>query len=291
MKTPNKHLTRLIGTATITGILGASCKPYSDNQIVISASLPAKGTHAMELDLTKDELDYLRFISKLSDDIVKHPVIAREFAKNPQLFIEKYGYNATIDLDENLMKLVLALGDEDINKAINAGDVKMVLKLMENKNLLNDFSNSYSSVNFSEEQTKEILTLMGVDIEDIECYSCTPAVFCVILLAVVFLYVGAVTIGAAALVAALGLALWVETATYGRLNYGSNFLEKNTPLKIWSLKGNSNDTYIAVDHYIEKQVDRVISIIKSHEESNIKRFDEKKMREFLKLNLLMQTHK
>ncbi|GHV62855.1 hypothetical protein FACS1894195_5060 [Bacteroidia bacterium] len=288
MKTPNKHLIRIVAATTTTGLITGSCEQFDNDFFVNSDQLPPKGTHALELDISKGELDYLRFMNKLSEDIIRHPVIAKEFSKNPQLFLNKYGYHEPIDLDENILKLILALGDEDINKAVNAGDIKMTLKLMEEKNLLNDLAKSYTNVTLPEEQTKQLLALMGVEVNENECYSCGPGLCLVIILLAAIIYVGAATIAAAGVCVYVGFALEVYGPS-ASIYKDFGLLENNTPLKIWSLKGSPNDTYFAVNHYIENQVDKIIEAINSYE--NVKKFDEDKMREFLKLNILTQTIK
>ncbi|MDR1225681.1 MAG: hypothetical protein LBK47_02130 [Prevotellaceae bacterium] len=288
MKSPSKNLVRVVAATTIVGMLAPSCETLVYKDVIVSDSLPAKGAYAIDLDLTKGELDYLRFLQKLSDDIVKYPVIAREFAKNPQLFLEKYGYNEPIDMDENMMKLVLTLGDDDINKAVNVGDIKMVLKLMDEKNLLSDYTNSYSNVNFPEEQVKEIMGIMGINASDIECYSCGPAICVAILLLAAVVYVGAATIAAVGVAVGVVFALSIGGTPFLKNPYT---LPSNTSLKIWSLKGKPDAMYIAADLCIEDQVDKIMDVIKSYSnKSNVKNFDEKKMREFLKLNILMQNN-
>jgi hypothetical protein len=291
LKTPNKHVTRFVAATAATSMLLPACEPYLNNSTFMSENLPSRGAHAIELDLTKAELDYLRFIQKLSDDIVQHPMIAQAFAQNPQLFLEKYGYNESIDLDEGMLKLTLALGDQDINRAVNAGDIGLVLKLMEERGILNDLANTYSNLNIPEERAKEILISMGLDENDVKYLACTPPVFyCAVglLLAYVIVaaaksYVAVATVAAAAVAVVTEIALEIGLLLQ---NNGSKFLDSNLPLRIWALKGKQNDTYIAIDMYLEDQVDKVINLTKSYSKS----FDENKMRDFLKLNLLMQSN-
>lgn len=276
MKAPRKNLTRIIAAVTTTGILAPSCEVFNYDDTVISENLPAKGSHAIELNLTQGELDYLLFLQKLSNDIVKYPIIAREFVQNPQLFLEKYGYNESIDLDEHNLKLILALGDEDINSAVNAGDITMVLKLLKDRNLLDELSKSNSYINIPEEQMKEALALMGVDAEDIECYLCVPGIC------------GLGVIAVAVYIVAVGTFLWGVAVNWGYAetfssNNSNDFLDQHSSLKIWGLKDKSNDTYIAVDQYIEGQINNIVDVVKSYNIS----FDENKMREFIKLNILM----
>ena len=130
MKQPNKHVVRLVAAATATGVMLPACQPYFNNLVVQSENLPARGAHAIELAFTKAELNYLRFLQRLSDDIIRNPEIAQAFVRNPLLFLEQYGFHEPIDLDEGMLRLTLALGDADINAAINAGDISLVLMRM-----------------------------------------------------------------------------------------------------------------------------------------------------------------
>lgn len=283
MKTPNKNVTRLVAAVSTVGVITPSLPScaFQDYEIISSENLP-KGISAIELDLTKDELEYLHFMQKLSDDIVKYPIIAQEFTKNPQLFLEKYGYKESINLDDNILKLILALGDEDINKAINVRDVKTVLKLMKEKNLLNNIDNTYSYINIQEEKVKEILSLMGVESENLECYSCVPGI-CYFGVLVVAVYIAAaVSVAAAGVTAGVAAASWTYIESF-IANNSADFLDQNSSLKIWSLKNKANDTHFAVDLYIEEQVNEMIDIVKSYDIS----FDEEKMKDFLKINILI----
>ena len=299
MKRPNKHVVRAVAATTAASMLLPMCQPFV-NSIVISEDLPARGTHAIELDLSRAELDYLRFLQRLSDDIIRNPEIAQAFVRNPQLFLEQYGFHHPIDLDENMLRLTLALGDQDINSAINAGDISLVLSLMEEKGILTDLTNSFINFNISEEQAREILLAMGI-IKDDMCpnfpiddggggggFVCIPFPgVCIAVVLVVFHIAAAVTTVAAAAVAVHAyLAAHARVEVWGVSSNGFKFLDSNSPLRIWSLKGKPNDTYIAVDMYLENQVNKVIDLVKSHNIS----FDEEKMRNFLKLNLLMQNN-
>ena len=297
MKKPNKHVVKAVAVATAVGSMLPACQPYLDNLIIQSQDLPARGAHAIELNFTQAELRYLRFIQQLSNDIVQHPMIAQAFARNPQLFLEKYGFHEPIDLDDGMLKLVLALGDPDINSAVNAGDVRLVLSLMEEKGILNDLANSNFSINISDEQKKDLLLSMGFDESEVEFLAaCTPigilAVACLVagvwgvIVAIGFYFtVAAVNAVGVAALAGIYLAVYLEIEVIGVSNSGSKFLDNNLPLKVWSLKGKPNDTYIAVNIRIEDEVNKLIDLVKSHNVS----FDENKMREFMKLNILMQN--
>lgn len=284
MKQPNKHLVKTVASLTSIGLLAPSCNFTPDTEY-LTPDLMDKGLAAIDLEFTKEDVDYLQFIDKLGADIIKYPIIAKQFAKNPQLFCEKYGYNYPVDLDENFLRLILALGDDDINSAVKAGDIQTTLFLMKEKNLLN--SNYYSKYQIDEEQRKELLAMMGFNDEFInEAYGCGVAVCLVIVLAVGYMYVAAVAAGYAAIVGSLYIGLRTNTETYIYNPNRSIILDNNPSLKIWGLKGNPQNTFVAVDILIEDETDKVVELLeKIHGKEQLKNLDLSKFKNFIKLNM------
>ena len=80
------------------------------------------------IPMSKQDQNYICFLHQLSADIVKNPKIATEFANNPDAYCSKYGYTQHINLDQGLLKLIMALGDKKINDSINNGDVNSFIK-------------------------------------------------------------------------------------------------------------------------------------------------------------------
>jgi hypothetical protein len=287
MKRPNKHVVRVVAGLVATGTIAPSCSGdflYTNNQNELSEN----GLSAISINFSKKDIDYLRFLDKLGKDIINNPVIAREFAKNPQLFVEKYGYHEKIDIEENLMKLILAFGDEDINAAVKVGDIKLTLALMKDKGLLN--ADSYTKITLSEEQQRDVLALLGIDEADFDQYgACTLAFVCIVAvvvgattLAVALYYVGAAVAAAAALLAYLA----VETWGYNNVN-NANFLENNSPLKIWGLRGDSINTYVAADLYIEEKANQVVEAIEAMDSNVFKKdMSKEQFKQIIKLNML-----
>jgi hypothetical protein len=302
MKVPNKTLTKVVSGVVATSVVSTnvlvSCTNflYEDMRLV-NAELPDKGLSAIDIDFSKDDIDYLNFLDKLGNDIIEHPIIAKEFVKNPQLFVEQYGYYNKVDIEENLLKLILTLGDDDINSAMRVGDVKLTLMLMKEKGLLT--ADSYTKINISEEQKNQILALIGVDEANFDQYgACTVAVVCI-----AYLFVGVISMAAAvyttavsvnvvaAVVAALGALLAVEVEVYGYVNdlNNSNFLDNNTPLKIWGLKGDTKNTFIAVDMYLEEEVDNIIELLESTDKNVFEKgISKSQLKNVIKLNLVKQ---
>jgi hypothetical protein len=287
MKQPNKQIVRAVAGLVATGTVVPSCVSdflYTNEHVKLSEN----GLSAVNINLAKEDTDYLRFLDKLGKDIINNPAIAQEFAKNPQLFVEKYGYQEKIDIEENLMKLILTFGDEDINTAVKDGDIKLTLSLMKDKGLLND--DSYTKITLSEEQQKDILALLGIDEADFDQYgACTLAFVCIVAvvvgvttLAVALYYVTAAAAAAAAVLAYLE----IEASGYCHIN-NSSFLDSNTPLKIWGLRGNAKNTCVAVDIYAEEKVNQIIEAMEDMDANVFKKdMSKEQFKQILKLNIL-----
>ncbi|EGN58240.1 hypothetical protein Premu_0031 [Hallella multisaccharivorax DSM 17128] len=79
---------------------------------------------------------YLTFLSKLSLEIKRNPCVAREFAKDPQAYSEEFGFNEQISLDNGLLKIIIALGDDDIVKSIEQGNASEYVKILKQKGFI-----------------------------------------------------------------------------------------------------------------------------------------------------------
>lgn len=125
----NKDLvTKGILGFSVASIIAASCSSddlwiETDENTEYLKQFSDEGNAALSINLSHDEIEYLNFLDKLGKDVVNTPAIARQFSKDPATFIHQYGYNGKIDFDEGMLKLMLALGDEDINDAINQNDI------------------------------------------------------------------------------------------------------------------------------------------------------------------------
>lgn len=274
----NKYITKVVAGLVGTSIIGSSCTGYilDDYQNVIEANLSDSGDAAIKIELTNEEIDYLSFLNKLGNDILKEPLIAKEFAENPQAYLIKYGYDKNIDIDESLLKLILALGDEDINCSINEGDVKKTILLLKQKGLLD--SSLYTNINLS------TLNLSARAAEDMM----QPAVAFVpiYMVAIAISYAAILYTAAAGVSVYAALGAWTEVAGPRNVE-DSTFLDNNPVLKIWQLKGDFEKTHIATDLYIEEEANKLIEVIETYNENAFKGdLTKENFKNFFKLNLL-----
>lgn len=205
---------------------------------------------------------------------------------NPQAYFQKYGYTESVDFDENMLNLILALGDEDINKAISLGDIKQVLALMREKGLFK--LNSYNQIELTEKQKQELISTLGMDQSQQDNFVCGVAAVCVFYVAVAVVSVAAVAYTAAAGVTAVAsLGVYTSVKAYGRSASIQRILDNNSVLKIWSLKGDMEKTYVTTNLFIEEEINKALDAI---EEINPSAFENRNARGILeniiKLNIL-----
>ena len=283
----------LIGL-TLSSVIVASCTSeplWMDSDEISSVSqFPDDGVQAVNIQITKEEADYLKFLNNLGEDIIKEPAVAREFAKDPSSFIKQYGYNGKINLDEGLLKLILALGDEDINTAVNQNDISTTIALMESKGLLEDISNSYMKINLSDDDIKQIYQKLGINPNNVTIGEKKAAIAVWPVWAVAAVY----EIAALVYTAAVGFNATVYATVYAWVEvWGENpndeqidnTIMRNLPLRIWSLKGQEANTYVAADKYATNQAQRLIKFFKEKDPMTFKNVDEKQLEQMLKLSI------
>lgn len=312
MKT-NRKITKLMSSALAVSILQSSCTQYIDKEDDFIYEKPShtndglgKIAIPMAIDLSKEEVDYINFLQELSNNIIKNPSVAREFSKNPTSFAKKYGYNEEINLEEGVLKLVLALGDEDINNAIKSNNVKEFYRLCKEKELL-DVRMSFLNKNFhlknisNNEDFQKQFQKMGIQEQEAEAF---------------FYLIPAVAIAIAAAVAVVYVVAYDEFAVAGdqtiikdddilnervREIENSGIIEE-TPtrsiiteeqpiLNIWALKEKRENTRLVVNTLMEEQIDETISFIREKSPSYFEKNSEEDLRNTLRLNILKMMNK
>lgn len=288
----------LLGLSSVS-IIAASCSSdglwtESDENTEYLKSFGDEGNAAISINLTHDEIEYLKFLDKLGKDVIKEPAVARQFASDPNAFIQQYGYKGEINLDEGMLKLVLALGDEDINTAVNQNDITTALALMQNKGILDDISNSDINIKFSDEEIKKIYAEMGIEVDNEfiaqNRYS-FAAVWPVYVVAAVVSQVGIGYNVAAAVNVVAAVTVYFAVEAWGQAKNMDNVTNANLPLKIWSLKGQDANTYVAADQYVSDQSRKIVNLVKENNPGLLDYVNETELEQLVKLNIVNSNNK
>ena len=117
---------------------------YYENENVITINQSEAGNNACTLvpiilNASEEEYAYLYFLDKLSQDIINDISIAKRFIENPQVYLDENGFsNVKANLDESLLKTILAFSDERITHAIKSNDIQTFIKLCKELGLTNE---------------------------------------------------------------------------------------------------------------------------------------------------------
>lgn len=283
---------------TASSVIVASCTNEAvwmdfDESKDTASQFSDDGVQALNIQITKEEAEYLKFLNNLGADIIKEPVVAREFAKDPSAFIKQYGYNGKVNLDEGMLKLILALGDEDINTAVNQSDISTTIALMESKGFLEDISNSYMNINLSDDDIKQIYQKMGIDPNNVTIgekkgLKLALAVWPVWALVAAYEMVAAVYTAAVFINGGVALNIYAAVEVYSENQNDDqidNTIMQNLPLRVWSLKGQEANTYIAADKYVTNQAQKLMKFFKEKDPMTFENIDEKQLEQMLKLSI------
>jgi hypothetical protein len=303
----NRKANRIISGTLAASVLTSSCvNPYSNNESIYGEMSQNEDAGiaaiSLSLSLSKTDKEYLSFIDKLGNDIIKNPSIAREFMGDPTAYLRKYGFDQKIDLDEGMLKLILALGDEEINQMIVSNDVTGFVHLLAKKNLLNP---QYLKISLSDSDKQELSKFadqLQIDPGNEsggggDGLVCTLAAVCVVYVALgvasfvaVMATLGVTINVSAAMTVVYTVAAYTEVKVRGvsRSELKNSIAENNPVFKIWGLKGNTTNTFIAVDKYIEREVASMIETLEVLNPNLFNNISKEKLSDFLKLNIVMQ---
>lgn len=276
----SKCFTQAVSGVVSGSILFTSCNVYNLNDDFLYESnkeIDDFNSNAIPISLkiNPEGAEYIRFLQQLSEDIIDSPDIARSFYENPKLFLEKYGYNETIDLNDSFLKLILALGNEDILNAVQENDIKKFLSICKDQNLLN-FDNDYCLKILDNSELRQNLEEFNIDISSSRDTSqeVSPILVLVVLVAVGLGFVIAYAMATIFITITKGFTEFHEAA------------DRMSVFEIWTLKKDSSKTYVVVDEYLEDQINSIIDYIKENDPQYLKNNSEENLRAFMKINLL-----
>lgn len=224
----------------------------------------------IDLRIDPKDKEYFEFINKLSLDIINNPSIAEKFAKDPSSYTKKLGYaDLKINVEDDLLKLILILGDPEINKAIHKNDIESFISLCKEKKLIKEFDMSdIEKVKKVFDQNPELLELLYSD--DAKVASAVAFVVAVAVGAVVAVWavvashavlVNAVGGGTVFVAAAAGTWIW---NTWGKPEVAQEKSQRNNHIyQAWNLKGGDiSKTYILLSELEDQQLSDFIRTLK-----------------------------
>lgn len=297
MKRPGKVITNSTLAICGSSLLFASCDGYFvDTDMIDEAQLPDIGNSAICIELSQEDQTYLTFLNKLGMEIIENPAIAQEFAKNPQKYIEKYGYTQNINLDESMLHYVLTLGDSDINNAVRNNDIELVIKLMRKKGLL---TNNFTKIRLSSEQLDQINHYYGFNKMKIKTRSNSgnDELVSAALVAIAWLFFIAIEDAIAGYNLGVGINVYAYANLKTKVNawgamaldvdsiVGKMALEENLSFKAITLKNPQKDTYILADKYIEMVSKDIVNSLENEAPDILQGLSNDELQQIIKYNM------
>lgn len=302
----NKKLipTKVIAGSLASIILAQSCAEaplyYLDEDVVrINQELKSANINSnvvpIELVTNAEENNYLNFLNKLAKDIIEQPVVAKSFATNPAAFMERYGFpDMEINLDEGMLKLILALGDNDFNEAIKSNDVVKFIELCKSKNLISNIESSdIAKIEDMIKKNPDLVNLTNLDNPEIAAsfvaFAIAIAVGAIVAVwAIVASHVIAANVATAATVLAAAAGAVTVTFTVTEGEQATRVIETKDPqiVQLWALKGgNPNQLFAMGSEYEETLVDNIVNTVQKEFPERIKGVNIESIKQLIKLNL------
>lgn len=274
-----KNLEKLIAGILIPSVLLPSCtlNDYFIDNDVVSINNAMMRDHRnsvavpINMDIGSKDLRIINFTVKLTQDIIKNPLIAKQFAEDPQSIAEAYGISdVKLDFDDGLWQLFMALSDDDIHNAAVTNNIPLFFSLCEQRGLITGLQDSElvkcQKLLISDDE--EITTLSGVMAAGV----------------VVFVVAG----GGCAVVGANSAAAWDQYALWTKEYFwnSENQMSKRDPIafQVWMLKNETNSTQIFMTEYQEKIVDECVEALQEYFPEKIENINTIKLKQFIYLN-------
>lgn len=218
---------------------------------------------------SSEDQQLLNFISKLSNDIIENPIIAKEFSENPEKIAQSYNVNnLNLDFNDPLWKLIMGLGDKEISEAILKNDIGAFLALCSDRGLIDEIKKS--------DLAKYINQLVPADRTPVTRVGVMVAPVAVFVVAVA----GCAGAGAAAVV-------YYETYwwTDGSETRASITQRDTQVYQLWALKQGNEKTHIMLSSYQEKIVNDCIEGLQKYFPEKLEGINMVELKQFISLNM------
>lgn len=295
MKTYEKgknFLNRVVVGTVASGILASSCtnggnvlNPIDEEYLDMETRAGNLGESVVSISLSFSEKEkaFIYAIGEIAIKILESPDYAKVFANDPDAVLREYGCNEKIEKADQIIKFIIALGNDDIRESIFNKDIKKFLDLCEYYNLLpaedlltmrNNGSNVLSINNitdmYSSPSNSTALVIGAVAVAAVAVFIVAGGGF-VINLAVV-----------------VDGALWVTHRGSTRsVDLDDGYMLDKIPdvLDLYILQNGSEDIYIQRNECIENIVNQSLPYFKNQCPEYFKNHSEEDFKNLLRVNI------
>lgn len=285
MKELKNKSTKVMANALAASVLLTSCSQGGDFDYYLpqessTSDCPETNGVPISLTLTEETRTALLQLEPLVQEIIENPSTAHEFAANPKLFCEKRNFPFSIDENDAVFKIILALGDNDINAAITASDFELFMQLCESKGLLDERQVSNINVVFQSEEEQQIFESIALQLNGKSIETRSVAMVVVVSVVVALAIVITLTVG------------YPEQnddriACADNFSFMHNIGENKAVLDIWALKNKDYKDYNVVGQYQSYFANSIVSYLKKYRPNIFDNYSESQIQEFLKRNMIV----
>ena len=240
----------------------------------------------IDMKFSEQSRKYMDFLGTLTLDIINNPLVAKSFSISPETYLINNGISGVnINLDECMLKVILALGDKDINRAIKENNVDGFFKLCCEKGLVDLVDKSNMS---------QIQKMMAENPElngEGMLWSAVAAFFAAVVGVVVFVWGVAITHVGGVNVAALATVFKHHVAYNTNTRTSGGIIQKLDPVvRIWTLKKGMDGIYVVRDKVTAFQVEKLVSEVQAQYPKEISDADARFVKNSILLNTPIQTY-
>ena len=288
-----KTVETIVSGVLASSILASSCSvPHVDDNLY-DEYIPERDVGEellpVSIRLKPEDAKYIKALQALSQDILHNPSIAKEVTVNPNI-LARYGYDGAINLEDSVIKIILALGNDEISQAIKDKDINKFMALCKQYGLLSDkIQSDLLSDEFYQEQMEKIKRFAktrAVSEQDddlqYDIFLVAGALVVVVVGVVVVTGVGAVwNVGAA----------WNNYVTVNRVaNTKADMYQKDVSV-IDVIPMTLADGYHLISEYYEDTVQAGIDFIREMYPEILEVYTEDELRQLLYVNLQENANK
>lgn len=295
MKSIKPKATSLIAKTLASSVLLSSCSPNTDIELLSSVHDSAFDTNSskgvsLSLVLNDDMKQKLTEIEPLVQEVINNPEVAHDLAANPQDFCKSRGYEFSFDMDDAIYKLIIALGNEKINKALKDNDFSRFIQLCTDLHLMNQDQIVKFDMIFKSHEEEEIFKTLATQLNGtmVETRGVGMAVFVSIVLVVAIVIT--LTVGMEEdqnTQPSSDCKVASDSITANNLSFLHYHNTNSVVLDMWALKDKNMNTCQLVSNYKGALAKQIVDYLKNNRPSVFEQFSEVQITEFLKSNMII----
>lgn len=208
-------------------------------------------------------------------------------------FVQRGGYSFKLDLDDAVFKLIVALGNPEINEALKNNDFEKFMNLCADMNLLKDTQTTKLKLIFQSEEEQKIFDAIATQMNGTFVETRGVAAYVIVSIVIIIAIVISIAEISAIDEPEVPLSMKSTDDANKMLNiqnqYTSSFLRypNFAVLDVWALKNKEVDSFQLLLGYKNFMAEQIFAFLQKNKPEVFENFSESQVLEFLKRNLIV----